>query len=277
MAFKKSLLSCILFSLLLKTYAASTVDFFATKSSSKDINMITMTTDLFFTQFTSMSGYTVYDRRDTLYQKGIESSSNIIFYSEIEESGDGNWICTLNAINSAKDRNFNLTKTYASYYKILLDAKASLENLLASLENNTPNSLTNDIPSNSSPKQTLSKANIEELAGTWTGENLIDKIVILRGGRGFVIFKNGATMNISVTAADSKILIKQTGKPNASFFPELPRELALKNVMNSEPVSWTLSLLDSQTLSGSKTTLIEDSSSANGVTVGKFEVEWKKK
>lgn len=274
MTLKKNLFFCILFILISKLYAVSTVDFFATKSSSKDINMITMTTDLFFTQFTSMSGYTVFDRRDTVYEKGIDSSSNIIFYSEIEESGDGNWVCTLNVINSAKDKNLNITKTYASYYKILLDAKTSLENLLASLEGNGPAEVTAEAPK---AKAAPSKANIEELAGTWTGENLIDKIVILRGGKGFVIFKNGATMNISVSAEGSTVLIKQTGKPNASFFPELPRDLALKNVMNAEPVSWTLSLLDSQTLSGSKTTLLEDSSSSNGVTEGSLDVEWKKK
>ncbi len=274
MAFKKSLLFCILLILFAKLYAASTVDFFATKSSSKDINMITMTTDLFFTQFTSMAGYTVFDRRDTVYEKGIDSSSNIIFYSEIEESGDGNWVCTLNAINSANDKNLNITKTYASYYKILLDAKTSLENLLASLEGKgTVESV------QTAPKTGLSpsKANIEELAGTWTGESLIDKIVILRGGKGFVIFKNGATMNIAVSTEGSNVVIKQTGKPNASFFPELPRDLALKNVMNAQPVLWTLSLLDSQTLSGSKTTLIEDASSANGVSEGNLQVEWKKK
>lgn len=274
MTFKKSLLTFILLILFSKIHAASTVDFFATKSSSKDTNMITMTTDLFFTQFTSMAGYTVFDRRDTVYEKGIDSSSNIIFYSEIEESGDGNWVCTLNVINSSKNKNLNITKTYASYYKILLDAKTSLENLLTSLEGNAAPEVVQEPPKQN---QSPSKANIEELAGTWTGESLIDKIVILRGGKGFVIFKNGATMNIAVSTEGSNVVIKQTGKPNASFFPELPRDLALKNVMNAQPVLWTLSLLDSQTLSGNKTTLIEDASSENGVSEGNLQVEWKKK
>ena len=39
------------------------------------------------------------------------------------------------------------------------------------------------------------EATLETLAGTWTGEALVDKVIILRGGNGFVIFKNGASMN----------------------------------------------------------------------------------
>lgn len=277
---KKEFFALVLIFLFSKLNAGSTVDFFATKSSSTDTNMITMTTDLFYTQLLAIDGYSVEDKRNISFEEGVTISANIIFYSEIEESGDGNWICTLNAINQNSDKHANITKTYSSYYKILLDAKASIENLFASLEaggniRNSAKPAEKETQVSSAASET--KANVEELAGTWTGEKLIDKVVILRGGKGFVIFKNGATMNISVSTDGTTIVITQTAKPNASFFPELPRELALKNAMGSEPVVWTLKLRDSKTLFGSKTTLIADDSSANGVKEGTFSVEWTKK
>ena len=67
---------------------------------------------------------------------------------------------------------------------------------------------------------------LDTLAGTWTGDTLIDKIVILRGGKGFVIFKNGASMNIVISINGSSVTVIQKGRSNASFYPELSRELA---------------------------------------------------
>ena len=105
----------------------------------------------------------------------------------------------------------------------------------------------------------------------------IEKILILRGGRGFVIFENGASMNVSVEEAGSSVKITQTSRPNASFFPELPRALALKNAAQSQPVEWNLTLTEDGSLKGSKTTLVESRSSDTGVSRGTVDVEWKRR
>ena len=101
-----------------------------------------------------------------------------------------------------------------------------------------------------------------QLSGIWSGEPFTDKIVILRGGRDFIIFKNGATMNISVSAEEnsehgSLIKIRQIGKPNASFYPELPREIALSVAPNASPIEWNFTMNDENALSGTKTTLLQ--------------------
>ena len=101
----------------------------------------------------------------------------------------------------------------------------------------------------------------EMLSGTWDGEDVIDKIVIMRGGRGFVVFKNGASMNVIIKFDDfdsSKILVIQSAKSNASFFPDLPRQVALREAVNASPIQWTFSLKDNNTLSGTKKTLLSD-------------------
>lgn len=275
---KNPALKIIILFLAILAFPVETVDFFATVSSSKDSNMIKMTTDLFFAQFQAVDGYTVNDRRNENYDPGAETR-NISFYAEIQEDADSGWLCTLNAIKSDGKQNVSSTKKYDTYYKILLDAKPSLENLLRNLSGNIQPPSQPELQGSEkegaqdSPPQENS---IEAIAGTWTGEPLIEKILILRGGRGFVIFKNGASMNVSITLQGNSIKIKQNGNPNASFFPEIPRQEALKNASTAAPVEWNMKL-HGNTLSGKKTTLVENKDAPGGISQGEIEVSWTKR
>ena len=216
-----------LFAVLLdfSVFAASPVDFFATESSSSDENMIKMTTDLFFSQFQTIDGYIINDRRKEHYTREISSVSGISFYAEIQESSDGQWLCTLNAVKNGEGKNVSSTKKYESYYRILLDAKPSIENLLVNLSGNL-SSLSHDekiFDEKPEVKQGTKQEGIDSIAGTWGGEKDIEKILILRGGKGFVIFKNGASMNIQVKVEETSVTVIQTGRSNASFFPDILR------------------------------------------------------
>ncbi|MBR6078686.1 MAG: hypothetical protein IKQ66_04755 [Treponema sp.] len=249
--------------------AQKTVDFFSTVSSSEDTDMIDMTTNLFFTQMQGLDGYIVTDKRDREFTGTGDFTADLAFFAEIQEI-EGGWMCTLNTVDRQSARAVQETKTYASYYKILLDAKSSLENVL------------NNIDSQSSEKQggdsgsTSMQLNLDTLAGTWTGDSLIDKIVILRGGKGFVIFKNGASMNITVAINGNAVTVIQKGRSNASFYPELTREVALQNAATASPIRWDLKVIDSQKMTGTKTTLAEDKKSSTGASAKTSEVEWTK-
>jgi hypothetical protein len=87
----------------------------------------------------------------------------------------------------------------------------------------------------------------------------------MRGGRGFVIFNNGASMNITVELSGSgnnrQVLVKQKGNSNASFYPDLKRTAALTAAVSAAPITWTLSLTDTNTLKGTKDTLLPDGDS----------------
>ena len=250
--------------------AQKVVGFYATVSSSDDTNMLTMTTDLFYTQLQNMDGYSVIDCRNTTYSENAEKKGDIIFYAEIQET-DGQWSCTLNAATGNPLKHVQETRTYASYYKILLDAKASLDSVLTKLYQDGQASQTKDSADSSTAS---GSASLDSLAGTWVGEQLIDKVIILRGGKGFVIFKNGASMTIAVSIKGNNVSVVQQGRSNASFYPEIARELALKNAATASPISWALVLVGESTLKGTKTTLVEDKSSSSGISVGKIEVQW---
>ena len=82
------------------------------------------------------------------------------------------------------------------------------------------------------------------------------------------------TVEIKNTAEGKKILIKQNGRANASFFPELSRTVALKEAVNASPVTWLFSIVNDNTLSGTKNTLIE----SNGAAIrSDINVTWKKR
>ena len=253
--------------------AQKIVGFYATVSSSVDTNMLTMTTDLFYTQLQNMDGFSVIDCRNTTYSEGVEKKGDIIFYAEIQEK-DGQWSCTLNAATGNPLKTVQETRTYASYYKILLDAKASLDTVFAKLYQDNQASSSKDQSDSSAAGS--GTASLDSLAGTWVGEPLIDKVIILRGGKGFVIFKNGASMTIAVSIKGKNVSVIQQGRSNASFYPEIARELALKNAATASPISWSLVLVGESTLKGSKTTLVEDKKSSSGISVGEIEVQWTK-
>ena len=251
--------------------AATVVDFYSTQSVSEDEDMINMTTNLFYTQMQTLSGYTVIDKRETAFDESTCISSHIAFWAEIHEDNEGNWVCTLNASKPETNKSVSETKTYASYFKILTDAKSSLENLLDNI-NESPL-----VQTESASADKESTQNLDLIAGTWSGEDFIEKIILMRSGRGFIIFKNGASMNVLVSMHNKDVTITQNGKSNASFYPNLPREIAQKIALTANPLSWNLKLSSDNTLTGTKTVFIEDSQSENGATASSATVMWTKR
>lgn len=261
------------------------IDYFGVISSEIDENMYKMTTDLYYTQLCEIQNFSVNDKRtDQNLEKEptLSSISNnaLAFYAVIEKKvGTSKWIATLNVINQSNGSKNTQKKEYDSYYKILMEPKTVLQETIKSLiSSNSSDALpavssefSQEIDSNTASSPT------ELLSGTWTGEEIIDKIVIMRGGRGFVIFKNGASMNITVTMPDGNvntIVITQNARANASFYPDIPRQLALKEAINADPIKWDFTLVDGNTLSGTKSTLVCD---GENVTPGTVQVTWIKK
>ncbi|MCR5290693.1 MAG: hypothetical protein K6E51_11935, partial [Treponema sp.] len=84
-------------------------------------------------------------------------------------------------------------------------------------------------------------------------------------------------ISLSNTSDGIAVTIKQSDKPNASFFPELPRKIALDNAPSAQPVEWNLTLTDTNTMEGTKETLVEDTASPTGATTGSLDVLWTRK
>ena len=253
-----------------------------------------MTSDLYFTQLSEINNFSVEDKRESpLLEKipDIEtfSENSLSFFVSISKNEiDDSWLVTFHMVDKKNDEEHIKKKYYASFYKILMESKNELKETIKQLiENDKESSIqitTQKIQEKNQNKQ--KEDNIEEkhqksiplenLSGTWKGEENIDKIVILRGGRGFVIFNNGASMNIQIknsTSVPNQIIVTQNSKSNASFFPELPRNIALQAAVQAEPIQWILNINDENTLKGIKQTLLLD---GDNCKKGEIPVEWNK-
>ena len=233
-----------------------------------------MTEDMFIKQLSEITTNVTDKRSEKSNLQNVlqTENSNTIFYIDIKKIPNtaGKWSSVFYIKNPQKKTNI-YTKEYDSYYKILVESKYFLSEIFSN----------NDAQKNKNQAQsTMNFVSTEKIAGTWIGEKFVNKIVILRGGRGFVIFNNGASMNISIniqtdSSGKNYVNIKQTSSANASFFPEIPRKNALEIASTTEPIEWNLSLFDENILKGEKhtITLLEQSNTPQKTTIP---VEWKK-
>ncbi|MBQ8013368.1 MAG: hypothetical protein IJ257_03085 [Treponema sp.] len=265
------------------------VDYYGVVSASSDSNMLKMAQDVFFTQLKSIDGITVDDKRPDLSRASpvipnfIATNAKIFFYAEITDKKNSNgqtvWNCRFNAVTQEDGITHSTSENYESYYKILVGAKNAIEKVLSDLKSPAPEFA--EANKGNIEADFNTGLDIESLAGTWAGEPFADKIIILRGGRGFVIFKNGATMNIKISVKkaiiegkSTNLEITQVGKSNASYFPELPREQALLCAASASPITWNFSLTSADTLEGIKNTVIATN---NGTEQGRVNASWIRK
>ena len=204
---KKCLLIASIFLIHTILSAEDIIEFYSTKSDSADVEMIGMTTDLYYNQLQNTNGYSVIDKRDITYNTVTKAKQAISFYAQIEQASeeDGTWTCTLHAIDGKTNKESSIVKNYESYYKILLDAKTSINTLLAKLSE--PSGSTGEIKS---------PMDLQDLYGTWDAENSVNKIVIMQNRKGFVIYDNGTSMNVSVSVDGSNITVRQIEKTDSS-------------------------------------------------------------
>ena len=284
LSFSKKTILILVYTLLFSTalFAQSkySIDYYGIIADGVDDNMSKMTSDLYYTQLCEINNYTVSDKRENVKlssvpDTGLLNADKLSFYAIITKTQDSSkWVSTINIYDGIKKSTYSESKEYDSFYKILMEPKSTLQQTITALLSST-SSQSSAQPSSKSTKVVQST---EFLSGTWAGEDSIDKIVIMRGGRGFVIFKNGASMNITVEIQGSgnaqNIVVTQNGKANASFFTDLPREVALKEAVNAQPIKWIFEVSDDNTLNGIKNTLILNDGAAASGTVS---VTWKRK
>lgn len=256
------------------------IDYYGIVSTEIDANMSKMTSDLYYTQLSEINNFSVADKRlsPSLSERpdpSLFSDGKLSFFTFItKDLNSDKWITVYYVVDKTKNEEHSKKKIYDSFYKILMEPKDVLKDTIKQLIENdnsaTSISSASQISAGQSPASpSTSKGSFivstEELSGTWGGEDNINKIVIMRGGRGFVIFNNGASMNITVELSGSEgnkqVIITQKANSNASFYPELNRTAALSAAVSAKPIKWTLAVTDSNTLKGIKDTLLPDGDS----------------
>ena len=279
---RKSIISAFLFLTVFSLGAAEyKIDYYGIISDKIDSNMSKMISNLYNTQLSEINSFSVSDMRIAPSLKERPSlselsSDSLSFFVDItKDEKTDSWIATYCLIDKKNNEEHSKQKNFDSFYKLLKEPKDLLKSTIEELINSE--GVRPDTPVFLADSQDSSSSlliSTEELSGTWKGEESINKIVILRGGRGFVIFNNGVSMNISleISGSDSKkVVVLQKGRSNASFFPELDRSAALNAAIDADPIKWTFTLIDKNNLAGKKDTLLPD---GNSYKSGSLDVTW---
>lgn len=262
-----------------------------------DQNMLNITQDLFYAQLRGINWLDAQDLRDDEIKEsyaqiqtdenceaffdlaqGQEPQENtLLFVARIfRPRSDEKWSCAFVAKNMESGQIFSKSKEYDSYYKILTDAKLLIQAVMADASGNAG---ADALAAKKAPAAGGGEAvegGAESLAGTWGGEKSASKIILLRSGRGFIIFNNGATMNVSVSLKDggSAVQIVQRDKFNASFYPEIDRQTILNYSESASPIEWLFTLSSDGSLVGKKKTLVQSGGTVEPASV---DVVWTKK
>lgn len=245
------------------------IDYYGIVSTEIDANMSKMTSDLYFTQLSEINNFSVSDKRlsPSLTERPDSAEftdGKLSFFTLItKDTKSDKWITTYYVVDKTKNEEHSKKKIYDSFYKLLMEPKDVLKDTIKQLiENDKSATAIQTSVQDNTQVSGASIASTEELSGTWGGEENVNKIVIMRGGRGFVIFNNGASMNITVELSGSDgnktVIVTQKGNSNASFYPDLKRTAALSAAVSAPPIQWVLSLADNNTLKGIKNTLLPD-------------------
>ncbi len=261
------------------------IRYYGIESPSLDGNMIRLTGDLYYTQLCEIGNLSVTDMRtDPAAPFNPENMTPehgaVSFYTEIRQNEESSvWTATIHVIKGGNGGAFTSEKEYGSFYKILTEPKSELQKTIKSLISGGAGGTAGQ-SADTLRKEVTARPSTEFLSGTWTGEDEIDKIVIMRGGRGFVIYRNGATMTISVMTSETddpdSITIRQNGKANASFYPQIPRKTALEAAVNAAPIEWNMRIDGENTLTGEKRTLVM-SDAGTAAVPGTVAVSWHRK
>ncbi len=261
-----------------------------------DQNMLNITEDLFAAQLRGISFVTLNDNRDSpvkdsysqialdvngshflgMIEGDFEGQNNVIlFFTRIyRPRSDEKWSCTFFAKNLSSGLVVSKNREYDSYYKILTDAKLIIKTVVSEACGKTDST---ESPAQKIPgaESEISSVGSDGLAGTWSGEENISKIILMRSGRGFIVFNNGATMNISISSGGGGSLrIIQRDKFNASYYPDIDRKIILDYAESASPIEWNLTLTSGGTLEGTKKTL---AARGDGVEPVSLSVVWKKR
>ena len=260
-----------------------------------DQNMLNITQDLFYAQLRGIGWLETYDRRDDeikdsysqiqtdenceaffkLAEGAVPAENSMLFAARVyRPRSDEKWSCAFAVKNLQSGEIFSKSKEYDSYYKILTDAKLLIQRVVSEAAGNVSSDAGAAQSGYSAARQEGPAGGAQSLAGTWGGEKTASKIILLRSGRGFIVFNNGATMNVAVFVQGNSVRIVQRDKFNASFYPDIDRQIVLNYAESAPPIEWEFELLDDGSLSGKKKTLVQAGASVEPASV---DAAWFKK
>lgn len=234
-------------------YASPTVGIF--KLESKNITEQTTATisNAIFSFVKELKKYDIVDMRSTpVTETDAQQRFDYVFAGKITGLENGIQL-ELMLKNSSDKITRRISKIYQSVNLILLDSRVLVSDIFDKSVNLsvTYNPEDSDSKENSEVEEVK---NIDILSGSWQGEEGLERVELMRGGRGIALLSSGITILLQIRIHEGYLTINQSGKPMPRQFINLPDEIAKKAAEMGKTPSWKfLVSADNKILVGEKT------------------------
>jgi hypothetical protein len=208
--------------------------------------------NLVFSFIKELKTYTILDLRSQTVPADFPKNPAIdyVFFGMLKEVPEG---IKLELVLKGREDQFTriISKVYGNINKILLDSRLLVFNLF---DFSVPlEGLTVSTPQNEQDTEFGYVETVDSLAGSWKGEKGLDRVMILRGGRGMAVFSSGVSVSLDFKIDNGYLLVTQKGSLQPRQFLNLPDEIARQAVQQTNPPQWRFLVSpDKKILSGTK-------------------------
>ena len=208
--------------------------------------------NLVFSFIKELKTYTIFDLRKEPVPADFPADTAIdyIFFGVLEEVPEG---LKLELILKGRKDQFTriISKVYGSINKILLDSRLLVFNLF---DFSVPlEQIASTAPQSEPVAEFGYVETVDSLAGSWKGEPGLDRVMILRGGRGMAVFSSGVSVSLELKIDNGYLLVTQKGSLQPRQFLNLPDAIAQQAVQQANPPQWRFLVSpDKKILSGTK-------------------------
>ena len=208
--------------------------------------------NLVFSFIKELKAYTIFDLRNQSVPVDFPNDPVIdyIFFGALEEVPEGIKLELI--LKGRKDQVTRIiSKVYDNISKILLDSRLLVFNLF---DFSVPlEQLARSLPQTEQNTEFGYIETVDSLAGSWKGEPGLDRVMILRGGRGMAVFSSGVSVSLDLKIDNGYLLVTQKGSLQPRQFLNLPDEIARQAVQKTNPPQWRFLVSpDKKILSGTK-------------------------
>ena len=208
--------------------------------------------NLVFSFIKELKAYTIFDLRNQSVPADFPNDSAIdyIFFGALEDVPEGIKLELI--LKGRKDQVTRIiSKVYDNINKILLDSRLLVFNLF---DFSVPlEQLARSLPQTEQNTEFGYIETVDSLAGSWKGEPGLDRVMILRGGRGMAVFSSGVSVSLDLKIENGYLLVTQKGNLQPRQFLNLSDEIARQAVQKTNPPQWRfLVSSDKKILSGTK-------------------------
>lgn len=262
---------CLLLSVVMGTHAQSvpSVAVFSLYSTNIGENITVSVNDLIFSFIRELRTYRTVDMRtDTLpLDMSVPDGTDYLFFGTISNQPDG---IKLELVLKGGPQGVTrlISRVYENSNRILLESRMLVRDLFDQsvrlpdpdepvYTQGLPESLTPPADETQEKQELVSVSSIDSLAGSWEGEAGIERIMLLRGGRGVAVLSSGVSISLEVVVSNGDLVVRQKGNANPRQFDDLPDPVARQAANVAPPIEWRFLISkDQRTLSGTKKTVV---------------------